>query len=457
MAEPSNTTGAGLAGPGPLREMVAAQKRGEARGVFSVCSANPHVLDAALRTAADRGTTLLVEATSNQVNQDGGYTGATPADFVASLRRQALTAGLSPDRVLFGGDHLGPHPWSSEPAATAMEKAREMVRHYVRAGAAKIHLDASMNLADDPAGALEPSTAAGRTAELCAAAEAVRPDGADGPVYVIGTEVPPPGGERDDASGPEVTRPEDATRTLELTREAFRSRGLEDAWERVVGLVVQPGVEFGDERVHDYDPPAARPLVGLIESVPGIVYEAHSTDYQRDGGLRDLVRDHFAILKVGPWLTFAFREAVFALEAIEREWLGGRAGVTLSDLRQVVDDVMQRDPAHWKAYYRGDEARVRFARQFSFSDRIRYYWPRPEVDAALGRLLANLEAHTVPLPLLSQHLPGPYRAVREGRIRAQPRDLVRFRIREVVELYSRACVGTPAPGPAAFREEPTPL
>ena len=443
-----------LAGPESLREMVAAQKRGEPRGVFSVCSANPHVLDAALQTASALGTTLLVEATSNQVNQEGGYTGATPADFAASLKQRALAAGLRPDRVLFGGDHLGPHPWSSEPCAKAMEKAREMVRHYVRAGAAKIHLDASMNLADDPAGALEPSTAAERTADLCAAAESVRADGAEGPVYVIGTEVPPPGGERDDAAGPEVTRPQDATRTLELTREAFGRRGLEEAWERVVGLVVQPGVEFGDERVHEYDPPAARPLVGLIESVPGIVYEAHSTDYQRDEGLRDLVRDHFAILKVGPWLTFAFREAVFALEAMELEWLGGRSGVTLSDLGHVVDDAMQRDPAHWKAYYRGDEARLRFARRFSFSDRIRYYWPRPEVDAALNRLLANLEAHPPPLPLLSQHLPGSYRAVREGRISARPGDLVCFHIREVVEIYSRACAGTSDPQPGPSPEQP---
>jgi len=444
MAEPTNagsTVTRNLAGSKSLLEMVAAQKRGEPRGVFSVCSANPHVLEAALRTADDLGTTLLVESTSNQVNQDGGYTGATPADFAGALHQRALAAGLPPDRVLFGGDHLGPHPWSSEPAEKAMEKAREMVRHYVRAGAAKIHLDASMNLADDPPGALEPSTAAERTADLCAAAESVRADEGDGPVYVIGTEVPPPGGERDDAAGPEVTRREDATKTLELTREAFGRRGLEEAWERVVGLVVQPGVEFGDERVHEYDPPAARPLVELIETVPGIVYEAHSTDYQREDGLRDLVRDHFAILKVGPWLTFAFREAVFALEAMEREWLGDRSGVTLSDLGRVVDDVMQRHPDHWKAYYRGDEARLRFARQFSFSDRIRYYWPRPEVDAALERLLANLQAHPPPLPLLSQHLPGPYQAVREGRISAQPEELIRCRISEVVRLYSRACTG----------------
>jgi D-tagatose-1,6-bisphosphate aldolase subunit GatZ/KbaZ len=338
-----------------------------------------------------------------------------------------------------------------------MEKAREMIRHYVRAGAAKIHLDASMRLADDPPGALEEARAAGRTADLCAAAEAERPAGSEGPVYVVGTEVPIPGGEQDAAPGLQVTRPEDAARTLELTQAAFRSRGLDAAWERVVALVVQPGVEFGDEKIHDYDSGAARVLTAFIEDVPGIVYEAHSTDYQAEDNLRRLVRDHFAILKVGPWLTFAFREAVFALAAMEHEWLGRRSGVTLSDLPEVVDEVMRQDPVHWQDYYRGDEARLRFARRFSLSDRIRYYWPRPEVQAALELLLANLEAHPMPLPLLSQHLPGAYRAVREGRITSHPRDLVRFRVRKVIEIYARACATTTPEAPAASPQQATPL
>jgi D-tagatose-1,6-bisphosphate aldolase subunit GatZ/KbaZ len=323
----TRTTAAVVLGdPGPLLEMVAAQKRGEPRGIWSACSAHPDVVDAALRTARELDTAVLVEATSNQVNQEGGYSGATPADFAASLSRAAAAAGLPPDRVLFGGDHLGPHPWRGKPAEPAMARAREMVRQYAGAGAVKIHLDASMRLGDDPPGALDEEVAAKRTAELAAAAEAGRPAGAWAPVYVIGSEVPAPGGEQAEAAGPAVTRPEDAHRTIVLTRAAFLSRGLEAAWERVVALVVQPGVEFGAWRVHEYDPAAARALTAFVETVPGIVYEAHSTDYQTADGLRALVKDHFAILKVGPWLTFAWREAVFALAAIEQEWLGRRPG-----------------------------------------------------------------------------------------------------------------------------------
>jgi D-tagatose-1,6-bisphosphate aldolase subunit GatZ/KbaZ len=452
----SGTGSAALAGPGALLEIVAAQKRGEPRGIWSVCSAHPYVLDTALEAGRDLGVPVLVEATSNQVNQEGGYTGVTPADFAAALRRRAERASLPRDRVLFGGDHLGPHPWRREPAEAAMAKARELVRQYVEAGATKVHLDASMGLADDPGGVPTPEIAADRTADLGAAGESARREGGPPPVYVIGTEVPPPGGERDDVAGPQVTRPEDAARTLELTKAAFRARGLDEAWERVVALVVQPGVEFGDERVHEYDPAAARPLAAFIEGVPGMVYEAHSTDYQTPGDLAALVRDHFAILKVGPWLTFAFREAVFALEAIEHERLGARKGVPLSRLRETLEAVMRGDPRHWRDYYRGDETQLRFSRQFSLSDRIRYYWARPEVEKALARLLANLEAGGIPLALLSQYLPDACRAVREGRIAPRAGELIRGHIRKVVEIYVRACSGE-GRAPSVSEGAPMPL
>jgi D-tagatose-1,6-bisphosphate aldolase subunit GatZ/KbaZ len=411
------------------------------------------VIDTAIRVARDGGSEVLVEATSNQVNQEGGYTGVTPPEFAGLLGRAAEAADLPAARVLFGGDHLGPHPWQDQPAEGAMARARTLVQEYVRAGAAKIHLDASMRLADDPPGALDAEVAAARTADLAEVAERSRRQDLAPPVFVVGTEVPVPGGEVDDDAPPAPTRPEDAARTVDLTREAFGARGLATAWERVVGLVVQPGVEFSQWHVHDYDPTATAELSRFIEDVPGMVYEAHSTDHQEDDALRALVRDHFAILKVGPRLTFAWREAVFALAAIEEEWLGERAGVTLSRLPEVVDEVMRHDPVYWRGYYRGDESEIRLSRRFSLSDRIRYYWPRPEVQSALARLLANLERYPAPLPLLSQYLPGPCHAVREGRLGGGPSELVRFHVREAIEPYVRACtVLQGAPGPSEGAE-----
>jgi D-tagatose-1,6-bisphosphate aldolase subunit GatZ/KbaZ len=236
-----------------------------------------------------------------------------------------------------------------------------------------------------------------------------------------------------------VTRPEDAARTLELTRAAFGDGGLDAAWERVVALVVQPGVEFGDAGVHRYDPAAARGLAALLEGVPGVVFEAHSTDFQDEHDLAALVRDHFAILKAGPCLTFAFREAVFALAATEEEWLGRRPGVMTSGLPSVVDEAMRRDPIHWKDYYRGDDAELCRARQVSLCDRIRYYWSRSEVRLALERLLANLEADPPPLTLLAHHLPGPCGALEARGAEPRPREIIDLHLREVIDRYTRAC------------------
>ncbi|HSD26642.1 MAG TPA: class II D-tagatose-bisphosphate aldolase, non-catalytic subunit [Vicinamibacteria bacterium] len=423
-----------------LAALVRAQDRGLARGIPSVCSAHPVVLEAAFEHALEDGGTVLVESTSNQVNQEGGYTGVRPGEFVAFVHGLAEEAGLPANRLILGGDHLGPHPWKAQGAAIAMARAAEMVRQYVAAGYTKIHLDASMACADDPEAPLDDAVAAARTGDLAAAAEGAlsgRPSGAPAPVYVVGTEVPPPGGQQGEHEGPAVTRVEDAGRTLDLVREAFGRRGLDRAWDRVLALVVQPGVEFGDEAVYRYRPGAAAGLKALAKA-RGIVFEAHSTDYQDEGALRGLVADRFAILKVGPELTFAFREAVFALEQVERELLAPRTSDRLSGLSQALEDAMLRDPRHWRPYYAEDDEEAGLQRRYSLSDRCRYYWPCPEVQDALRRLLANLEGRRLPRGLLRQYLPDGVAAADEGRP-VLPGFLVRNHVRRVLARYARAC------------------
>ena len=158
-----------------------------------------------------------------------------------------------------------------------------------------------------------------RAASLAAAAEQAHASlgAAPAPRYVIGTEVPIPGGAQVHEDRLQVTAVENVRRTIEVTRAAFMRQRLDSAWERVQAVVVQPGVEFGDDFVLDYQPKAAADLVRFIETQPRLVFEAHSTDYQTHASLNQLVRDHFAILKVGPALTFAMREAVFALAWME--------------------------------------------------------------------------------------------------------------------------------------------
>ncbi len=228
-------------------------------------------------------------------------------------------------------------------------------------------------------------------------------------------------------------------RTLDETRRAFTRHDVGSALERVLALVTQPGVEFGDTLIFEYDAGAAASLASRAPDRPPLVYEAHSTDYQAEEALGRMVRDHFAILKVGPGLTFALRETLFALEAIEREWLVPRGAVVGSGLRDTLQRVMIEHPEHWRPYFHGDELELRFARDFSFSDRSRYYWPQPEIRASVERLLANLSAQPIPLALLSQYLPIQYAAVRAGALPNDPRALIRAGIATVVDAYARAC------------------
>ena len=414
-----------------LDEIIGAQKRGEARGITSVCSAHPFVLKETLKVSKTFRVFALIEATCNQVNQFGGYTGMTPAIFVEYVRGIVEENGVPFENVILGGDHLGPNVWQAEPANVAMEKSKVLIRDYVEAGFTKIHLDCSMRLADDPEGPLDVEVSANRAAQLAKVAEESlspreRGRGEGRLRYVIGTEVPIPGGATGHEETLHVTKVADAQQTIEATREAFLRQGLAEAWERVIGLVVQPGVEFGDDSVHPYRPEAARDLSKFIESQP-FVYEAHSTDYQTPDALKNLVRDHFAILKVGPALTFAFREAVFALANIEDELV---TKDQRSNIVQVLDDVMLKHPEHWKKYYHGDEEEQAFKRKYSLSDRIRYYWTQPIVENAIGRLIANLGDEVLPAPLLEKFA---------GTTDLTAPQVIENRINQVLENYLQAC------------------
>ena len=235
-----------------------------------------------------------------------------------------------------------------------------------------------------------------------------------------------------------MTQPEDVAATLAVTRERFEALGLVDAWDRTIAVVVQPGVDFGPETILSYRRERCEGLTAFIRENEKFVFEAHATDYQTEAELSRMVEDQFAILKVGPGLTFAFREAVTALSHMEEALLSGRRGIVLSGMRQAIQDAMAADPASWKPYFHGDEAHLRYARYFSFSDRVRTQWSNSKVQAALARLCSNLQGW-VPLPLISQYLPKQYDAVRRGEIPPLPRELIFHKLAEVTARYASAC------------------
>jgi len=402
-------------------------------GLFSVCSAHPLVIRAAMEYARDAGMPLVVESTVNQVNPDGGYTGMQPDDFHRFLQKLAAESHFPFERLIIGSDHLGPYPWRHLPAEKAMARARLLTEQSVQAGYRKLHLDTSMACYGDPV-PLDVQTMAERTAALAAVAEATaaRLGRADNLFYIVGTEVPPPGGAAQTLKVT-VTPVDQVKETVAAIHQAFRRQDLHRAWERVIAVVVQPGVEFSNHEVVDYQPKAAAHLAHLQDELEGMVFEAHSTDYQLPAALRQLVLDGFAILKVGPWLTFALREGLMALAHMEMELAATGKIAQPSRLRQVLLQEMNTQPDFWQPYCQND-----LEKWFGFSDRIRYYWAKPAVEQAVKQLINNLKSIEIPPGLLSQYLPDLYPAVRAGLLANEPDQLLLAKVKTILAYYHRA-------------------
>lgn len=426
-----------------LKEIVQNQKKGIANGIYSICSANEFVIEAALEKALIAGGNVLIEATANQVNQFGGYTGMTPVDFRDFVFSIAKKLDFPKNRLILGGDHLGPLTWKDEKSTEALGKSCELLAQYILAGFTKIHIDTSMQLADDREDErLSTEVIADRAADLCLSAEKAFKNLSESnpnamqPVYIIGSEVPIPGGSQEE--GLQVTKAEDFIDTVATFERAFKKRKLEDAWKNVIGVVVQPGVEFGDETIHAYNREAAKELCDALKKFPSLIFEGHSTDYQTAAALKQMVEDGIAILKVGPALTFALREALFDLSHIENELFKFSPEIQLSNFINVLDDTMAKKPENWKRHYHGNGGKIRLARKYSLSDRCRYYLPVKEVKEAQERMLKNLESTQIPLTLLSQYMPIQYNKVRNGLLKNEPCALIKDRVVNLLDDYHYA-------------------
>ena len=396
-------------------DMITDYKNGVHIALPSYCTGNKRVIEAILKYYSDKKDYVLLEATSNQVNQFGGYTGLKPADYKKMVFSVAKQIGFDTKRILLGGDHLGPLVWCKEPEAVAMQKAVDLVTMFVRAGYQKIHLDTSMRLADDLVDKpLSTETIARRGALLFKASESAflelkkeQPDAVH-PVYIIGSEVPIPGG----ASGEEtktlnVTRTEDFISTIDDYEKEFKKQGIEDAFNHIVGVVVQPGVEFDNDGVIEFVSEKARALSETILQYKRIIFEGHSTDYQTPYSLRKMVESGVFILKVGPALTFAYREALTGMEKILNE-INGYHGFSDALLAAMNDN-----DANWQNHYVNNAKTLQIYQQYSFSDRCRYYLGDIRVKKAIEELKDRFNKSTIPLFLVHQFLPFQYCKIRD--------------------------------------------
>jgi D-tagatose-1,6-bisphosphate aldolase subunit GatZ/KbaZ len=417
-----------------LKSIIEKNRSGQQAGLYSACSANEFVLRAVIRHAVTCKYPLIIESTSNQVNQLGGYTGIRPHEFVAFVQKIAQEENMPVENLILGGDHLGPLVFQKEPEETAMEKAIEMVKAYTLAGYTKIHLDTSMKLADDPPGTLDIRTCAKRGAILAKAVYgsfAGMSDQSRRPMLIIGSEVPIPGGSQEHEDSVTPTSAEDFLQQVSVFKDEFAKAGID--FNDVAAFVVQPGVEFGDDFVFFYDSQRASELTDALKTIPNLVFEGHSTDYQTPQNLAEMVRDGVAILKVGPALTFSLREALFLLEAVEEILV---PSASRSNLKKALLDEMNNSKLYWEKYYSGTAEEIEYKKLYSYSDRCRYYLPAKNVQDAIEKLFINLPE--VPPALLSQFFPLQYRKYMAGKLRNDPLSLLCDRIGDLCDDYARA-------------------
>ena len=426
-----------------LLRMVEKRKLGIHCGIPSFCCANKIVIEALLEQAQRYDDDVLIEATSNQVNQYGGYTGMQANDFRDFVYKIADSINFDRNNIILGGDHLGPLPWADLSEQEAMERAKILVRQSVMAGYHKIHLDTSMRLGSDSVSEkLSDATVAKRGVllyrECMAAYNTLLKDNpnATRPVFVIGSEVPVPGGSTETTKGVTVTNPTDFENTLIAYRKEFYKQGLGEGIQDIIAIVVQPGVEFGEIDVHPYDRYVARRLCESLKQYPDIVFEGHSTDYQSYEKLREMVEDGIAILKVGPALTYAVREALFALNMIEKELIPD--GIKQSHFIDVLEAAMCKHPEKWNKYYKGLPSEQHLMRKYSFSDRARYFLAETDVDESIQKLFHNLDSNKIPMHILHQYMPLQYANVRDGKVNLLAKELVKDAVRIIVENYNYA-------------------
>lgn len=426
----------------PLFSLVTKRQNGIFTGIPSFCSANKIVIEAILEQSKRFDDKVVIEATSNQVNQFGGYFRMTPYDFRNYVYKIADSINYDKSNIILGGDHLGPQPWQHLPEKEAMENSKELVRQTVMAGYMKVHLDTSMRVGDDDINEpLSDDTIARRGAVLMKVAEDAyrellkeKPN-AIHPVFIVGSEVPIPGGAQDDGTM-KITSPSDFENTIIAYKRQFEKHGISDLWQYVIAVVVQPGVEFGESEIHKYNRLDSFKLCQKLKEYPDLVFEGHSTDYQSPEALKQMVEDGIAIIKVGPALTFAVREALFALSFIERELVDDDS--KRSHFIEVLDKAMVANPKDWKNYYKGTEKEKALSRKYSYSDRCRYYLTQPEVEAEMDKLLCNMSKVDIPMGLLMQYMPIQYMKVRDGKIGKSARELVKDSVVNIVEDYNYA-------------------
>jgi len=421
-----------------LIDIMGTNRRGERKGIYAVTSRNSTVQEVYLQQALADGSPALFEISVDMTGSPGKNGKILPYDFIAKVKQIVVKVGFPPDRLFFGINGLNPSLWQGESVEHTLKKTGAFISDLVGLGFNILGIHAGISLKGDPVDQLLPQKVIiAREAALYQAAEraaAAVPDEKK-PLYVI--DIHPGQGMTEYQK--KVVRKEDVEIAVDRFSQTAAAAGLPEIKERLLAVRISLGPGYNGEKVIPFDSSLLKELGGCTYNSKGMMLEALQTDFQSRDMLDRLVNNHFALLSVGPELTYTLREALFSLAMMENETMIGKPGVYLSNFIIELDRAMQSAPQHWQKYYTGNGFEQLIARKYSLYDRSRFFWEDKNVRKMKKRLYDNMVKYPVPLTVLRQFMPRQYERVTAGKIENKPDALVMDAVRCALRRYSCAC------------------
>jgi len=348
----------------------------------SFCTSNFDVIKAIILYAKVKNLPILIESTSSQVNQFGGYTNNKPYQFKNKIFKICSELNYPKKKIMLGADHLGPFPWLEYKGLTAWKNSINLLKSCIKSNYKKIHIDTCYDLKDQKK--LSKKDIIKKSLDLFKIAKKKNI------FFVFGTETPFPGSMSNLKEG--FTKVETLKKEVNIYLKYFKTINYKSRF----AYVIEPRMSFSHFK-------SSKPKILLLKKhvdfskKKNFFFEAHSTDYQSQSVLRKLVLNNFKFLKVGPELTFFFLKAILAMEKIEKDF----SKYKKSKITKVLLLNMNKYPTYWQKYYKGSKSYIQKLLLQSQLDRIRYYWDKKEVSKSIFLLKKNINKLKINL-ILSQ-------------------------------------------------------
>lgn len=339
----------------------------------SFCTSNFDVIKIIIFFCKIKKLPCLIECTSNQVNQNGGYTKNTPKSFIKKIFKISKNLKFKKKNLYLGGDHLGPLPWKYNSKTIALKNSIKLIGDFLRQNYCKIHIDTSIKCRDDKQ--INNKMIFNRSKEILKTP--IIKKRLKDKFLIIGSEVPLSGS--GDVNKLTVTSKEQIKGECNQFKKVLKDLKLKN---KKFGLVIEPGMKYMHSKVVV---PKFKKFFEIkkISKDENFVFEAHSTDFQSQQILTKLVQNNFKFLKVGPELTLNYSKAIFFMHQIEKKFYKKKH----SNIRKVILKSMINNPKYWKDYYKKKNENHFLNSKL---DRMRYYLHVNSVSKSINLLKKNI-------------------------------------------------------------------